>query len=66
MLLVQLAVSRLKLHHTVDIGCGSAFACVIPDGCYETVVRDYCMVSLGRVRLTIALIETCIGRLVQT
>ena len=66
MLLVQLAVSRLKLHHTVDIGCGSAFACVMPDSCHETVVRDYCMVNLGRVRLTIALIETCIGRLVQT
>ena len=64
MLLVQLAVSRLKLHHTVDIGCGSAFACIMPDSCHETVVRDYCVVSLGRVRLTIALIETCIGRLV--
>ena len=66
MLLVQLAVSRLKLHHTIYIGCGSAFACVMPDGCHETVVRDYCMVNLGRVRLTIALFETCIGRLVQT
>ena len=66
MLFVLLAVCGFELHHTVDIGCGSAFACVMPDGCHETVVRDYCVVSLGRVRLTIALIETCIGRLVQT
>lgn len=52
MLLVQLAVSRLKLHHTVDIGCGSTFAGVMPDGCHKTVVRDYCVVSIDRVRLT--------------
>ena len=51
---------------TIYIGCGSAFASVMPDGCHETVVRDDCMVNLGRVRLTIALIETCIGRVVQT
>ena len=66
MFFVQITVCRLKLHHTVYVGCRSPFASIMPDGNHETVVRDYCMVNLGRVRLTIALIETCIGRLVQT
>ena len=60
MLFVLLAVCGFELHHTVYIGCSSAFASVIPNGSHETVVRDYCMVSLDRVRLVCTLIETCV------
>ena len=60
MLFVLLAVCGFELHHTVNVGCRSSFAGVMPYGCHETVVRDYCMVSLGRVRLICTLIETCV------
>ena len=60
MLFVLLAVCGFELHHTVNVGCCSTFAGVMPDGCHETVVRDYCMVSLDRVRLVCTLIETCV------
>ena len=60
MFFVLLAVGGFELHHTVYIGCCSSFAGVMPDGCHETVVRDYCMVSLDRVRLVCTLIETCV------
>ncbi len=59
-LFVQLAISGFELHHTIDVGCRSSFAGIMPDGCHETVVRDYCMVSLDRVRLVCTFIETCV------
>ena len=52
MLFVLLAVCGFELHHTVNVGCGSSFARIMPDSCHETVVRDYNMISFGRIRLT--------------
>ena len=66
MLFMLLAVFGLKLNHTINVGGSSTLSCVIPSGSHETVIRDYSVISLDRVRLIGTLIETCIARLILT